>query len=464
MNKKFWSVVLYVGIIFLLYLVFGEKFLIGGLTGLFGVFLMWLFNPQAKEHPDNVGTTQPHKKIRICTRCKKREGRWWDHLCEECLKTPVLKQEDTKNKREQGFIQIPVLIYILFGTLVATGGGYYAVKHKSETPIKQNIIKSEDKIATTSESVKPEVVAQIKKDDPPKPKLTLDKVKQVTETKTTPKKSEKTKADFDEYRTRAIKTVDLIEQDERNFKLLSDTIIDHKKRSAEHARQMINEWITLVEQNIASVSSQYSGRLKTTKDYLISDRDWVVDYSNSMYDIVFNGGYLLEKRETDALDYVKGEIKRCLAMDMEEWANLNGSACTTVLLDMKSDYSKQLTNGANKLAEVDLTVLETIGKHTRSAEDDVRGDMDTIARYEQLDASIRTSADSIDRQLQQSQAQFQAANTPIKCYTSTNGSIFDPNRTYSTTCKPYTQTCDEKIAAWLASGGAYDPSSKPVCN
>lgn len=370
----------------------------------------------------------------------------------------------TVNSTKQGFIQIPILIYILFGTLVATGGGYYVAKHKTETPINQSAVEKEDKIATTSESIKPETTVQIKKNDPPKPKLTLDKVKQVTETKITPQKSNKTKDDFDEYRKRGTETVALIEQDERNFKLLSDTIANHKKRSAEHVAQTINEWITLVDQNIASVSSQYRERLNSTKSYLASDRDWVIDYSNSMYDIVSNGGYFLEKREVDALDYLKGEIKRCLAMDIDEWANLNGSACTTVLLDMKPDYSKQLTNGANKLAEVDLTVLETIGKHARSAEDDVRGDMDTIARYEQLDASIRTSADSIDRQLQQSQAQFEAANTPIKCYTSTNGSIFDTNRTYSTTCKPYTQTCDEKIAAWMASGGAYDPSSKPNCN
>lgn len=62
-NKKLWSVVLYVGIILLLYFVFGEKFLVGGLTGLFGVFLMWLFLPQTKEHSGKMETSHTANKI-----------------------------------------------------------------------------------------------------------------------------------------------------------------------------------------------------------------------------------------------------------------------------------------------------------------------------------------------------------------------------------------------------------------
>ena len=124
--------------------------------------------------------------------------------------------------------------------------------------------------------------------------------------------------------------------------------------------------------------------------------------------------------------------------------------------DLRKSYAERLTNGTTRLAEVNLLVLETIGKHARSAEDDVRGDIDSIARLSQLDASIRSSFENINRQVQQNQAQFEAANTPIKCYTTTNDSIFEKNRTYSTTCKPDTRTsqqiCDEKIAAWLGNG------------
>ncbi|MDO8604589.1 MAG: hypothetical protein Q7K40_04335 [bacterium] len=31
--------------------------------------------------------------MRICIKCKKREGSWWDHLCQYCRKIPVSKPE-----------------------------------------------------------------------------------------------------------------------------------------------------------------------------------------------------------------------------------------------------------------------------------------------------------------------------------------------------------------------------------
>ena len=31
--------------------------------------------------------------MRICTRCKKREGAWWDHLCKYCRNIPTSEKE-----------------------------------------------------------------------------------------------------------------------------------------------------------------------------------------------------------------------------------------------------------------------------------------------------------------------------------------------------------------------------------
>ena len=284
--------------------------------------------------------------------------------------------------------------------------------------------------------------------------------------------TKKTKSD-QEYRAYIIKAkevIALLEQDSKNFQLLTDTIKQHKKKSAEHSADMMNQWINLTDETAANVSSQYSGYLSSTKGYLVSDRDYLINYSDSFYDILFDAGYLLAQQEAETLNFVLEKIKECVVMNTEEWIVSNELACSKIFFDhipdLRKSYAERLTNGTSRLAEVDLLVIETIGKHARSAEDDIRGDIDSIARLSQLDSSIRSSFDNINRQVQQSQVQWQAANTSIKCYTTTNDSIFEKNRTYSTTCKPDTRTsqqiCDEKIAAWLGNGAIV--GSKPECN
>ncbi len=391
-------------------------------------------------------------------------------------------KESTQTRYSRGFIQIPFLLLIVFGALVTTGGGYYAIKHTPQSIQQRTIVEEENKTATTSADVATTTelsfaskITQttnspksqgIMWDVPITPPNGLG-YKPIKAKLTIPKADDNEKR-FQEFVVQGREMLVLLEQNEKNFKLLTDTIAQHKKQSAEHATQIMDEWVALVEQTIVSTPSQYSGLLLSTKSYLVSDRNWVVDYSNSLYGIVSSGSYLLSQTETNSLEFVKKKITECLSMDIEKWVVSDELACTTGFLDMKSDYSKRLTDGANRLAEVDLMVLETIGKHSRSAEDDVKGDMDSIARYVQLDASIRASYNSINSQLQQRQSQFEAASTPIKCYTSTNDSIFNPNRTYSTICQPDTRTaqqiCDEKIAAWVsgASNGAVN-GSKPTC-
>jgi uncharacterized membrane protein YhaH (DUF805 family) len=43
-----------------------------------------------------------NKNIIICGRCKKREGRWWDHLCGYCRNMPTSKQEALEYEKVNG--------------------------------------------------------------------------------------------------------------------------------------------------------------------------------------------------------------------------------------------------------------------------------------------------------------------------------------------------------------------------
>ena len=54
---------------------------------------------------------------------------------------------------QRGFIQIPLLILIIFGALTAIGGGYYAIKHTPQFAKQNAIIEEKNKTATTSAEV-----------------------------------------------------------------------------------------------------------------------------------------------------------------------------------------------------------------------------------------------------------------------------------------------------------------------
>ena len=363
-------------------------------------------------------------------------------------------------------------------------------KRITEIQIEIEDLKSREKVVTEAieNSDKQAENPSFKQSTPtvPKQKLNLDDYKD-TESKSSfrplsttvsesnnseSSQTKKTKSvqEYQAYIIKAKEIIALLEQDNKNFQLLTDTIKQHKKKSAEHSADMMNQWISLADETAINVPSQYRGYLSSTKVYLVSDRDYLVNYSDSFYDILFDAGYLLDQQEVKTLDFVLEKIKECVAMDTEAWIISNELDCSKIFFehipDLRKSYAERLTNGTSRLAEVDLLVIETIGKHARLAEDDIRGDIDSIARLSQLDSSIQSSFDNINRQVQQSQVQWQAANTPTKCYTTTNDSIFEKNRTYSTTCNPDTRTsqqiCDEKIAAWLGNGAIV--GGKPECN
>ncbi|MCR4306774.1 MAG: DUF4190 domain-containing protein [Candidatus Yonathbacteria bacterium] len=41
--------------------------------------------------------------MRICTKCKKREGSWWDHLCKYCRNIPTSEKEALEYKKVNDF-------------------------------------------------------------------------------------------------------------------------------------------------------------------------------------------------------------------------------------------------------------------------------------------------------------------------------------------------------------------------
>lgn len=59
-------------------------------------------------------------------------------------------KESTQTHYSRGFIQIPILFLIVFGVLVATGGGYYATTYKPRDAQQNTIVREENKTATTS--------------------------------------------------------------------------------------------------------------------------------------------------------------------------------------------------------------------------------------------------------------------------------------------------------------------------
>src|SRR3989344_2465539 len=37
--------------------------------------------------------------MKICTRCKKRQGSWWDHLCKYCRNIPISEKESIEYEK-----------------------------------------------------------------------------------------------------------------------------------------------------------------------------------------------------------------------------------------------------------------------------------------------------------------------------------------------------------------------------
>ncbi len=80
-------------------------------------------------------------------------------------------------KTTRGFIQIPFLLLIVFGALVTTGGGYYAIKHTPQSIQQRTIVDEENKTATTSE---PSFASKIRQVIPLAPETVQQKPQGIT--------------------------------------------------------------------------------------------------------------------------------------------------------------------------------------------------------------------------------------------------------------------------------------------
>jgi uncharacterized membrane protein YhaH (DUF805 family) len=71
-------------------------------------FVNFLLACLAGTDGDNKYGSNParNKNIIICSRCKKREGRWWDNLCKYCLNMPTSKQEALEYEKLNGSKEI----------------------------------------------------------------------------------------------------------------------------------------------------------------------------------------------------------------------------------------------------------------------------------------------------------------------------------------------------------------------
>jgi hypothetical protein len=137
---------------------------------------------------------------------------------------------------QRGFIQIPILLLIVFGTLVATGGGYYAIKHKSQVVQQNSAIKEENKTATTSNDVATTSGLSF-----------ASKMRQVI----SPKKSEYKSSNLD-FRPTALNEKESEPKEDIlaiKGKLLEQLTVDSKDFTTllENLKQDIEQWIKLSE-------------------------------------------------------------------------------------------------------------------------------------------------------------------------------------------------------------------------
>ena len=260
-----------------------------------------------------------------------------------------------------------------------------------------------------------------------------------------------------------------LEQVKKNSELLSREMLDHKAKGEKHAKNVMTMWANAAETSANNVPNEYMRFLDSTRDYLMSDRDYLIKYSNSLYDALIGTEYFLNPDEVRALDFTSGEMRKCQTLDYDQWVSSTELSCDFRFVEQINDAWKtqdaRLIRGADKLAEVDNIILDTISKHASAAQDAIKDDMDYIARSVQLNADISSSFESIRQQAQRTQYQEPKVSPVVFCQTSTKDSIFDENRTYYTSCEPDKRTeeqkCDAQIAMWLKSRTGLE--SKPKC-
>lgn len=378
-----------------------------------------------------------------------------------------------KKNTQQGFIQIPILvILIVLGTLATATGGYYVVRQN------QKIETEKEGIVETTESTSEALGIGLENQQPTEPtsefsfadkirtvepeeELNLDDYKITDEPNTTDKKN----TEFKELIVKAGEQIKLLEQDKNNFQLLKETTDDHYQKSTNHARAILSSWANVAEENAITVPSEYRQILLLRRDSIISDQEYVVQYIKSLYEIV--GLYFWDSQKGQSKESVianyQSELNKCIELWTYNEADLSCKV-TGLLLFAENEDTNDFIKIAEKLIEVDNLVLETISNHAERAEDNIINDLDRISRIMNSMYVFQIELDRISQQAQYSVSQPVFNIQSVRCYTSTDDHILDPNRTYTTICEPDTRSTAEKCASQTAArlgSEAYIVDSQP---
>ncbi len=294
------------------------------------------------------------------------------------------------------------------------------------------------------------ILEPVKKDNNKTNKFSFsDKIRPVTNQKNTERDYE---TEHQEFIDKAEILVGLLEEDKKNYLLLKETVEEHRGKHIAHARDLLNQWANVAIESSLSVPSRYKDILELRRDSIVADSDYLTGHINSLYETVdlYFIDALKKKDVVSVITEDQDRLRECIGLNTSEWVEnkmyLTCGMRLAMTLGDNGSYTEDFTKITDRLVEVDNLVFETIGTHTKRAEEDILDDLERISRLSGIVQSTQASLNMITRQAEQSFTQPIPSTQSVKCYTTTNDSIFKKNRAYNTRCEPYTQTVQQKCA------------------
>jgi hypothetical protein len=394
------------------------------------------------------------------------------------IKLNVIDMDLTKSG-SGGFIQIPVLaIVVLVFTLAGITGGYYVTKQAKDTSSTMQSEKSIEEKPVIQQVQKP-----ISQTQPKKP-LVLDDYKLETDVPKDTADEEgdentKNEKEFQEFRNKAEILIQQLETDKNNFQLLKDTISNHEDEISKHLEKLIDEWISVFEEQLYLMPNDYYSLFTNGKSQLNEHANLALELISKYYSLL-DDNFLDRVTGKDYVLLIEEEqnnLKECLGLDdvtLKENLSLgtfDKKSCRGKLMlyggISEHDTPKHINGITEDFIEIEEIVFDFIDKDIKSVGDIVEN---TIEQVKNLELNEKFSLLELENKISQTQFNIDKNITTefqsIKCYATTNDSILKKNRTYSIRCEPYSQTLLEKCALQKARsvstsgvyiGGQIDP-------
>lgn len=385
-------------------------------------------------------------------------------------------------KHLSGFVQVLILPFFILGAIAVTAGSYYAVKHIPQSVNEGKIIVGE---GNKTEVVNNEPTVRVDDGMPSilsgRPNILIEKgtsspssvpsqQKISINNKVSSSKQVEAGTNFDSLISQAEEQIKLLEQDKTNFQILRKTINEHQQKAVDHTNTMMNDWVSFTESNISTVPSQYQPSLRLTKEGLISDREYVIQSIKSFYSVLdlYFIDSMHNKENIEVIVSWQNDLNDCIKTWKSHNKDVSCSFSLGLISDLRGGYVDDYNKITSKLVEVDSQALELINNHAKMAGNTVSDDLERIYRIANIVATAQSNLAQIQQRAVQSYSQ-PVFTQSIQCYTTTNSSIFDKNRTYNTRCEPVTITTAQRCASHKAgqlSGGAViiDSQPDPACN